>query len=75
MKYLYATAALAVIGCSVLYLKQVRTATEDRCFRRMYPGSTMEFVENQGIRTPEAAEIRGKFLKMVESCTNREMFR
>ena len=75
MKYLYATAAVAVIGCGVLYLKQVRAAAYDRCYRSLYPGSHAEFADKWGIETVEADEHRDKFSKKLESCTNREMFR
>ena len=79
MKYLYATAAVAVIGCSVLYLKQVRAAAYDRCYRSLYPGSTMKMLKQaealNGWKTLKMIETEKGLLKEVESCANREMFR
>ena len=79
MKYLYATAAVAVIGCGVLYLKQVRASAYDRCFQSMSAGNTMKMLQQaealNGWKTLKMIETEKGLLQEVESCANREMFR
>ena len=75
MKYLYATAAVAVIGCGVLYLKQVRAAAYDRCYatliRQAANKVSLGYLPEEG----NYQKVQDKVLKDANSCANREMFR